>query len=242
MIPVMMRMWKPSTVAAPDVDEDFDGVEPSITLFSSGGSGTFDFTDQFSGATKELRISPISNAYPSTCRLNDVSINADFEAQWDQSQCSDNTEAYNEVHSGFVARTTNWENPTGVGSYNWGMCVFLKRDGDIVLGYSSDSSTAAGITTIASAASGLGAYPQGGGTNTPIRNIVTIKWRADGQSHKVWVDGVLKIDTTSSVYETNSGNVAFFTSPQTWTGLGSGVAGTNQGYVAIFDNLQITNL
>lgn len=122
------------------------------------------------------------------------------------------------------------------------MCVLLKRNGDLVLGYSSDSSTNAGINAIVSVASGIGAYPQGGGSNTPIRNVVTIKWRAEGQSHKVWVDGVLKIDTTSSVYETNSGNVAFFTSPQTWTGLGSGVAGTNQGYWALFDNLQITNL
>jgi len=239
-IPFAPGFFKPIQFS-PDVVEDFDGAAPSMTLYTNGGGGTQGITDIYSGATNELYISPASNAYPSTVRLNDItSVGPDFEIRWLQSQCSDATDSVNSVYSGFVARTSNWQNPSGLGSYHWGLCVYLHRDGTLVLGKSSDSSTVAGITAISSVASGVGSYPTG--ASTPVRKMVEIWWKAVGSSHKVWVNGTLKIDTTDATYQTNSGYVAFFTSPIAWTGFGTGVAGVNMGYEAVFDLLQIKTL
>lgn len=241
MIPFAPGFFKPVDLFVPDVEQNFDGAAPSITTYTEGGGGTYTISDVYSGDTNELIISPASNGYPTTCRLNDISaVGPDFDIRWLQSQCSDNTDTVNTVFSGIVARTSNWQNPSGLGSYNWGLCVYLHRDGTLVLGRSTDSATAGGIASIASAASGLGAYP--GGASTPLRKTATFRWRAVADSHKVWVDDVLKIDATSSYFQTNSGYIAFFTSPYAWTGLGSGVAGTNQGYPAVFDLLQIKTL
>jgi hypothetical protein len=241
MIPFPLGFWiKPPQISGADFVEDFEGTL-NATMYTSGAGATYGTSNVYSGASKELYIHPQQNGYPATLRLNDISpVGPNFEAEWDQSQCSDNTHSANGVGSGFVARTTNWQNPSSFGCFHWGLCVYIHRDGTLVLGRSSNSSATVGITPIATAASGLGEY--GSGADTPRRKMAHIKWRAVGDSHKVWVNGVLKIDTTSSYFETNSGYVAFFTTQYAWTGLGSGVPGVNQGYPALFDNLVIKNL
>lgn len=241
MIPFAPGFFKPILQFSPDVEEDFDGAAPSITLYKAGGGGSYSITSTYSGDTNELNVAPATNGYPCTARLNDItSVGPDFEIRWLQSQCSDTTDSVNSVWSGFVARTSNWQNPTGAGSYHWGWCVYLHRDGTLGLGRSTDSSTTGGITTVSSVASGIGAYPTG--ASTPSRRTAEIWWRAVGSSHKVWVNGTLKIDTTDATYQTNSGYVAFFTSPYAWAALGGGVTGVNRGYEAVFDLLQIQTL
>ena len=236
MIPVMMRFFSPHTVGVSDFVEDFEDVV-GITVYTAGGGGTAGRTTAYSGGSYELYVAPASNGYPTTARLNDYQLtSADFDISWSQSQCSDLVDSVNSVWSGLVARTSNWQNPSGIGSYNWGWCVYLHRDGTIVLGRSTDSSTSGGITNIDSKASGIGNYPGNAG-NPNVRTIVDIRWRAVGDSHKVWVNDVLKIDITDSTFSTNAGYIACFTSPIAWTGLGTGY-----GYQALFDNISITEL
>jgi hypothetical protein len=83
---------------------------------------------------------------------------------------------------GLMARTTYWRND--LNGYGYG--VYINHSGNVVLGKGTNSN-AGTWTVISSVAHGVTAG-----------SLINLAWRIVGSSHRVFVNGVLKINTTDS--------------------------------------------
>lgn len=90
---------------------------------------------------------------------------------------------------GLVARTTYWRN--ALNGYGYG--VYVNHSGNVVLGKGSNSD-ASTWTTISSTAAGVA-----------VNELVELAWVIQGTSHKVYVNGTKKIDTTDSSISSSGG-------------------------------------
>lgn len=88
-------------------------------------------------------------------------------------------------HAGMVARTTYWRNNT-VG-FGYAVNVYHQPGGSYVRIGRGDNANTGNYTQLAVASLGT--------TSTDVSEFV---WRLNGTSHKVWVDGILRLDVTDS--------------------------------------------